>query len=446
MIFFTSLLIYSLLIIFIRIKPIYLRERKPSYKDNFLSIKGTFILGFAMICIFGATSGFTMSNTSHITLLEWGLNKDSVFQGKLHLLITNNFIHINAFHLYSNIVGLLILSPYEKKVGTLRFITIFLFSGILSSIARLYIGSPLVSAGASAGLYGIIAAYFLDIENIWQKNWKRALLIFSIFIAFMLFISNYANTYSIDVDNWAHALGSAAAIIYIRINPLKPSPKKNNKDDNYNFFYNHYCNDNSNNDTEEIIGISSALICITFCTIIFVSSGSDASSNTYLTKIMHSKFANLKKIEPKCNFEQLKIDSKVGLKACSALADKGNSDALYVIAEVFHLSNQPKISRQLFYNSALRGNPDGLYRYGYYLEYGKGGEKDLKRSKISYKKAAELGNPVAQLKVAEMPETSKQEAKQLYLKAKEKNVFNWKSLFAIKDTINQNKVTKVKEQ
>jgi len=426
MILLISLAIFSLVLVFNRFNPISLRQRLPSYKENFLSTKATFFLGALLILVYGTTTGFSMVATSPSIISEWGLNTTSFYSTKIYQLITNNFIHINWVHIYSNIIGLLILMPYEKRVGASRYITIFLICCIIASVTRLFTGQVQISVGASAGLYGLAVAYFIDKEDIWQKNWKKGIIVLSLIMLTLSFINNTSNITNTKVDHWGHFLGAFAAIIYIRINPIKPA--KINLSNIYNRQslpnIDHY-----ESESETILGISSILVIIVFCAIIIISSVSNASSDSYMTKIMHSKFSGLKRLNPRCDFELLKTNPKAVGQACGALADKGNVDAMYILGEVLHLSNKPNLARQLYYNAALRDHADGLYRYAFYLEKAMGGENDLERATIAYKTASNLGQPVAQLRVAKMPDTTKEQSNQLYLKAKSKGVYDWSSLF-----------------
>ena len=60
---------------------------------------------------------------------------------------------------------------YERDVGGKRFLIVFLLSGIVSSVSVLLVSEDVISAGASAGLLGMGAAYFLDNPALTTKDY-----------------------------------------------------------------------------------------------------------------------------------------------------------------------------------------------------------------------------------------------------------------------------------
>lgn len=75
-------------------------------------------------------------------------------------LLTHIFAHADLAHLVSNLLGLYFLGTIvEQKYGTVRFITLFLVSGLLAALAQVlfYPGSALL--GASGAIAGVMAAF-----------------------------------------------------------------------------------------------------------------------------------------------------------------------------------------------------------------------------------------------------------------------------------------------
>ena len=74
-------------------------------------------------------------------------------------LITANFIHIGFAHLLSNMVSVLMLGPMlEDYLGTIRYLAIYLLSGVIACIGIYYFANDTVTAGASTAIFGLMGA------------------------------------------------------------------------------------------------------------------------------------------------------------------------------------------------------------------------------------------------------------------------------------------------
>ena len=74
-------------------------------------------------------------------------------------LITPMFIHIGFGHLVSNMIILYFVGPqFEQMIGSFKFITIYLLSGIVGNIACLLINPETIAAGASTAIFGMFGA------------------------------------------------------------------------------------------------------------------------------------------------------------------------------------------------------------------------------------------------------------------------------------------------
>lgn len=76
--------------------------------------------------------------------------------------ITYQFIHADITHLISNMLLFLIISPrIEEKIGKIKFLTYYLFSGIFAGYITLFL-SPLNTylLGSSASIFSLLGIYF----------------------------------------------------------------------------------------------------------------------------------------------------------------------------------------------------------------------------------------------------------------------------------------------
>lgn len=143
-------------------------------------------------------------------LLEHGaMYAPYVLEGKeYYRLVTSMFLHFGMQHLLNNMVMLGALGwNLEAVTGKIRFILIYMFSGIGGNLLSLFLnrnsGVYVVSAGASGAVFGLMGALlFAAIRNRGHvgRVSRRGLL-------FMVALSLYFGLSSSGVDNAAHIGG-----------------------------------------------------------------------------------------------------------------------------------------------------------------------------------------------------------------------------------------------
>lgn len=82
----------------------------------------------------------------------------------LDAIVTYMFLHGNLLHLFVNSIGLFGAgSIVEKDIGHLKYLMVFLLSGIIAGVVHcfLYPSSNLPLVGSSGAIFGVIAVLFL---------------------------------------------------------------------------------------------------------------------------------------------------------------------------------------------------------------------------------------------------------------------------------------------
>lgn len=158
-------------------------------------------------------------------LIKWGANLRSLtLDGDWWRLISNTFLHIGIFHLLLNMYALIYIGILlENYLGRLRFFVAYLCTGIIASLASIYIHPMTVSAGASGAIFGMYGVFLAMLTtNIIDKKARMPLLTS---IAFFVII-NLINGVKAGIDNAAHIGGlvSGAVIGYA----YYPSLRRNN--------------------------------------------------------------------------------------------------------------------------------------------------------------------------------------------------------------------------
>lgn len=139
---------------------------------------------------------------------------NGVAQGEYYRLITANFLHFGIVHIALNMYALFLLGPaLEAAFGRLRYIALYLASGLAGSVLSYALGpANEQAAGASGAVFGLFAAFF-----VLQRRRGGDVSQIATIIGINLFISFAASSY---IDWRGHVGGLvggglvAAAFVY----------------------------------------------------------------------------------------------------------------------------------------------------------------------------------------------------------------------------------------
>jgi rhomboid protease GluP len=182
------------------------------------------IIVFVIMVISGL--GFLSFETKD--LLAWGANYRPYTEGggQWWRLVTSTFLHGGLMHILMNMYGLLFIGIFlEPLLGRTKFALIYLVTGIIASLASLYMHAPVVSVGASGaifGMYGVFFAFLL--AKVYPMEFKKAFLSSTLlFIGYNLVIG-FAYK---GIDNSAHIGGLLSGFL---IGLIIAGPIKNNQE------------------------------------------------------------------------------------------------------------------------------------------------------------------------------------------------------------------------
>jgi membrane associated rhomboid family serine protease len=109
-------------------------------------------------------------------------------KGEIWRLFTFPFVHIDFFHLVSNIIALSIITMLALELGleTNLFVGIFLIAGIILALAGGFIFPVITLAGISLGVYAIFGSSLLKGKRLIPKYAFIGLIILSIGVSYFL--------------------------------------------------------------------------------------------------------------------------------------------------------------------------------------------------------------------------------------------------------------------
>lgn len=135
-------------------------------------------------------------------------------KGDYYRIFTSMFLHFGFDHLLNNMVILAAIGwNLEYEIGQLKFVILYLFSGLGGNLLSAYwdirVGDYAISAGASGAIFGVIGALlYIAIRNrgrIGDISGKG--------LVFMIILSLYYGYSSGGVDNMAHIGGLIAGFL-----------------------------------------------------------------------------------------------------------------------------------------------------------------------------------------------------------------------------------------
>lgn len=164
------------------------------------------------ICIIMFVLMYIIGNGSEDvrTLLLFGANsQDLVKSGEVWRLISAVFLHIGIIHLVVNMYSLFIIgSQLESFLGKIKYLLVFIISGILGSLLSVVVHDT-VSAGASGAIFGLLGSllYFGYHYRLYLGSVLRSQVIPVILINLMIGLMLPG------IDNFAHIGGLAGGYL-----------------------------------------------------------------------------------------------------------------------------------------------------------------------------------------------------------------------------------------
>lgn len=205
-------------------------ESKSKIAEKIFSFKKpivTYSLIFICILVFILMYVLGNGSTDNYTLLVFGANVGTLTKnGDYYRLFTSMFLHIGILHLLCNMYSLYIIGKEVENVfGKVKYLIIYLLSGIAGSILSLAFNHNTICAGASGAIFGLLGAllYF----GYYYRTYLGATLTRSIIPVIVLnLIIGFTSS---GIDNAAHIGGLVGGILIAMAVGVPDKSNNNNK-------------------------------------------------------------------------------------------------------------------------------------------------------------------------------------------------------------------------
>ncbi len=140
-----------------------------------------------------------------------GVRRDLVLSGEYWRLVSAVFLHAGFIHLLMNSFVLAIAGRIlEPSIGSVKFLFVFLFSGIVASLISIAWHPSTISVGASGAIYGLLGALIVLTFNGFIPKPKRADVWI---IAGLVIVSGLVMGFVSNIDHAAHFGGFLAGLL-----------------------------------------------------------------------------------------------------------------------------------------------------------------------------------------------------------------------------------------
>jgi len=203
----------------------YIKLSRPVVTQVLLGvILAVFVVSVLLgLMLYGSWTSLTNTNINVLILMGAKVNP-LIAQGEIWRLFTAIFLHSGVMHLLFNLYALYVLGPLlEGYIGHLRFLAVFLVSGLYGSLLSYALSGP-ISVGASGAIFGLLGAitvFFLHYRDNFGGQGRAILQNMLVVLALNLVIG-FSSGF---IDNWGHIGGLiGGALVMVGIMPRYEKP------------------------------------------------------------------------------------------------------------------------------------------------------------------------------------------------------------------------------
>ena len=185
----------------------------PRYENGSLSVTYTIIAVNILVFMIMGLQGAGVFEANGLVHLRWGSNYGPLTaSGDWWRLLTATFLHFGILHLALNMFALFFIGSYlESTLGKLRYISLYLCTAALASLASLcWHTIPVNSAGATGAVFGMYGAFLaLLTTKLVAKKVSR----FFLLSIFTFLVYNLVSGITRGIDLASHTGGFVSGLL-----------------------------------------------------------------------------------------------------------------------------------------------------------------------------------------------------------------------------------------
>ena len=158
-------------------------------------------------------NAFSNSQNADVLIAYGAKYNQAILEGQYWRFVTPIFLHANILHVGLNMLNLIVLGVFVERIfGHLRFLLIYLVTGVISIVASFYFAPQEISVGASGAIFGLVGAYSLFVF-IHRKAFRRGGIPALLWLVLIIGINLGIGLVIPNVDNYAHLGGFLSGCI-----------------------------------------------------------------------------------------------------------------------------------------------------------------------------------------------------------------------------------------
>jgi rhomboid protease GluP len=150
---------------------------------------------------------FSNSENADVLVAYGAKYNQAILEGQYWRFVTPVFLHANLLHVALNMLNLIVVGVFVERIfGHVRFLFIYLVTGIISVIASFYFAPQEISVGASGAIFGLVGAYSIFIFA-HRRAFRHGGIPALSWLVFIIGLNLGIGLIIPNVDNYAHVSG-----------------------------------------------------------------------------------------------------------------------------------------------------------------------------------------------------------------------------------------------
>jgi membrane associated rhomboid family serine protease len=156
---------------------------------------------------------FSNSENADVLVAYGAKYNEAILEGQYWRFVTPVFLHANILHVGLNMLNLIVVGVFVERIfGHVRFLLIYLVTGVISVIASFYFAPQEVSVGASGAIFGLVGAYSVFVF-VHRRAFRHGGIPALTWLVFIIGLNLGIGLIIPNVDNYAHVGGFVSGCI-----------------------------------------------------------------------------------------------------------------------------------------------------------------------------------------------------------------------------------------